>query len=147
MAAATLRLTGLSSTTSTRSVWAACGSGAVRGTATWSSPTGQACTEKWKVEPVPGVLLTPMRPPISSTRCLQIMRPSPVPPWTRAVEVSPWAKGWNSSGRRSALMPGPVSETLKHSRGDSAEGSVQTRSETSPWLVNLMALDSRLSRI
>ena len=35
---------------------------------------------KWKVLPVPTSLSTQMRPPISSTSCDEIVRPSPVPP-------------------------------------------------------------------
>ena len=42
------------------------------------------------VEPAPGVLSTPIRPPISSTSCLEIARPRPVPPYLRVVEASAW---------------------------------------------------------
>ena len=41
-----------------------------------------------KVEPWPGVLSTPIWPPISSTSCLEIASPNPVPPYLRVVEPS-----------------------------------------------------------
>ncbi len=41
-----------------------------------------------KVEPCPGELVTPIWPRINSTSCLQMARPSPVPPYWRVVEAS-----------------------------------------------------------
>ena len=41
-----------------------------------------------KVLPRPGVLSTPIAPPIVSTRCLTIERPSPVPPMSRERPLS-----------------------------------------------------------
>ena len=49
---------------------------------------------------LPGALSTPISPPISSTSCLEIARPSPVPPYLRVVEPSAWANGWNSRAAR-----------------------------------------------
>jgi len=40
--------------------------------------------------PQPNVLSTPISPPISSTSCLQIANPSPLPPKRRVIEVSAW---------------------------------------------------------
>ena len=48
----------------------------------------ESTTPNWNVLPRPGVLSTQMRPPISSTSCAQIVRPSPVPPNLRVVEPS-----------------------------------------------------------
>ena len=66
-----------------------------------------------KVEPWPSRLLTPIVPPISSTSCLQIASPSPVPPYLRVVEASAWVKGGNSGAIWSCRMPIPVSVTVK----------------------------------
>ena len=38
-----------------------------------------------KVDPSPGRLRTPMDPPMSFTSCLQMARPSPVPPYFAGV--------------------------------------------------------------
>ena len=45
------------------------------------------------VEPQPGLLKTPISPPIRCASSLQMASPSPVPPYLRAVEVSACAKG------------------------------------------------------
>ena len=47
------------------------------------------CATKWKRLPRPASLSTQMRPPISSTSCAEIVRPSPVPPYRRVVERRP----------------------------------------------------------
>ena len=49
-----------------------------------------ACTGslKWKLLPRPGSLSTQMLPPISCTSRAQMVRPSPVPPNSRVVELS-----------------------------------------------------------
>ena len=45
-----------------------------------------------KLVPCLGVLSTPIVPCMSPTSCLQIARPSPVPPYLRVVEESAWEK-------------------------------------------------------
>ena len=47
---------------------------------------------KLKVVPRPGLLATRISPPIISTSRLLMVRPSPVPPYLRVVEVSAWLK-------------------------------------------------------
>src|SRR5262245_58938435 len=42
----------------------------------------------WKVEPLPSVDSTQMRPPCISTICLAMARPRPVPPWALVRELS-----------------------------------------------------------
>ena len=64
---------------------------------------------------------SPIDPPISSTRCLEIARPSPVPPVLLACTRSPWKKGVNSRSRVDSGMPGPVSATSKRIRGPAWE--------------------------
>ena len=53
----------------------------------------------------------PISPPMSSTSCLEIARPRPVPPYLRVVEPSACAKGSKSCVERSGAMPMPVSVT------------------------------------
>ncbi len=45
-------------------------------------------TEKWNREPTPTSLSTHIRPPCTSTRCLAIARPRPVPPASRERAAS-----------------------------------------------------------
>ena len=45
-------------------------------------------TTNRKVDPWPGMLSTHISPPMSCTRPLLIARPSPVPPYSRLVELS-----------------------------------------------------------
>ena len=71
----------------------------------WSGTTNQ------NVEPRSGWLITPICPPINSTRLLLIANPSPVPPYLRVVDESAWEKDWKSRSLRSAGIPMPVSET------------------------------------
>ena len=47
---------------------------------------------KWKVLPLSTSLSTQMRPPIRSTSCEAMLRPSPVPPYLRVVEPSACVK-------------------------------------------------------
>ena len=44
----------------------------------------------------PSRLSTAIVPPIISTSCLEMARPSPVPPYLRVVELSAWVKAVNS---------------------------------------------------
>ena len=53
-------------------------------------------TVKKKVLPTPGSLSSQMRPPMSSTRRRQMVRPRPVPPCLRVVDMSACVNGWNS---------------------------------------------------
>src|SRR5262249_30931309 len=48
-----------------------------------------------KVEPRPGVLATVMSPPIIRQKRWLMARPSPVPPYWRAVVASAWENSWN----------------------------------------------------
>ena len=62
-----------------------------------------------KVVPTPGLLCTPMAPPINPTRRFAMASPRPVPPYLRAIEPSACSK---DSKMRSSLptgMPMPVS--------------------------------------
>ena len=113
-------------------------------------------TLKVKVLPTPGRLSTPMLPPISSTSCLLMARPSPVPPNRRVVELSACEKEWNSNVCCSGVMPMPVSRILTSSVtpgrvactcAASAPGWSKVRMETVtlPLSVNLMALVTRFS--
>ena len=45
------------------------------------------------VDPLPAVLRTVIVPPMSSQNCLQIVSPSPVPPYLRVVELSACENG------------------------------------------------------
>ena len=97
------------------------------------------------VEPLPGVLSTPIWPPIISTSCLEIARPRPVPPYLRVVEPSACEKAWNKYGSPSGAMPMPVSVTVKQTvTWVGVSLSRVTRRATSPSSVNLIPLTSRL---
>jgi len=50
-------------------------------------------------------------PPMRSLRSLQMASPSPVPPYSLAVELSAWLKDLKSRSRLWADMPMPVSLT------------------------------------
>src|SRR5262245_27629866 len=69
----------------------------------------------------------------------EMARPSPVPPYRRAVRESAWVKSWKSFACCSAVMPIPLSATASstHSR---PSATLRTRSATSPSFVNLPAL-------
>src|SRR6478736_4555261 len=49
-----------------------------------------SCAVNQKREPCPGVLSTPMRPPMRSTSCRQMASPRPAPPYFRVIESSAW---------------------------------------------------------
>ena len=64
------------------------------------------------VLPSSGALVSVISPPSSCTSSRLIDRPSPVPPYCRAVEPSAWAKASKIRCWSSLVMPIPVSETL-----------------------------------
>ena len=70
---------------------------------------------KWKALPAPGTLSTQMRPPSSSTKRREMVRPRPVPPYLRVMELSAWVKEEKISFCFSGGMPMPVSLTVKRS--------------------------------
>src|SRR5262245_49012435 len=51
-------------------------------------------TENQKQLPLPGLLCTPIEPPIRSINCWQMASPRPVPPYLRVVEESACVNGW-----------------------------------------------------
>ena len=92
------------------------------------------------------MLLTPIRPPISSTIFREMARPSPVPPNLRDDDVSACTNGWNNFLISSGVRPMPVSVTSN--RNTTLPGvwkCVWTRTTTSPCSVNLTPLPTRLS--
>jgi hypothetical protein len=60
-----------------------------------------------KLLPAFGVPPAPTFPPISSASRLQMLRPMPMPPYLRVVELSACAKLLNSSACCAASMPMP----------------------------------------
>ncbi|MNN20133.1 hypothetical protein D3C81_1333940 [compost metagenome] len=92
-----------------------------------------------------GVDATPISPPIRSTSRLQMVSPSPVPPYLREVEESAWVKAWNSLLHCSSLRPMPVSMTSKRSQVPASLSCSRWMAMViSPCPVNLIALLSRL---
>ena len=69
----------------------------------------------WNVLPRPGTpsLSTHTVPPMSSARRRLMASPSPVPPYRRLVDASPWLKDWNSRPTLSGGMPMPASRTIR----------------------------------
>src|SRR5436309_3204267 len=63
------------------------------------------------VESTPASLSSQIRPPMSSTSRRQMVKPRPVPPCLRVVDISAWLKGWNNFADCSFVMPMPVSRT------------------------------------
>src|SRR6516164_2703520 len=93
-----------------------------------------------KVEPCPGLDVTPTRPRCNSTIRLAIVRPRPVPSLGRVLELSAC---WNSSKIlcwSSSRIPGPVSETATRNR----PSATPARITTSPASVNLIAFPTKL---
>ena len=111
-----------------------------------NSPVGRPNRAvKWKELPRPSRLSTPISPPIIPTSRAEMLRPSPVPPKRRVVELSAWEKGWKMTASFSSGMPMPVSVTVKRRRVSAwLCDSAATRTTTSPRCVNLMALPTRL---
>ena len=67
---------------------------------------------KLKLDPRDGTLSTHICPPISSTMRLEIVSPSPVPPYRRVVEPSACVNSWNRRAICSGVIPMPVSRTV-----------------------------------
>src|SRR6266852_4884123 len=140
------RLVELSSTTSTRTSPSCSGwtlllsAGRLFDTRAWAV--------KWKVLPLPGWLSTHIFPPMSPTKREEIVRPSPVPPNFRVVELSTWENASKINFCFSSGTPKPVSRTAKcNMRLSPAAESRATTTATSPRSVNLIALPIRLTTI
>ncbi len=145
ISSSTRRLVSLSSTIRTRrpASGTAGSSAATTGAVAPGAATAKRAV-KWNVLPWPGVLSTHTRPPIFSTRCRVMVRPRPVPPWRRVVDMSACSNGANRRSTSSTAMPTPVSRTAKcapHSSADSRD--TVTSTVTSPRSVNLMPLPIR----
>ncbi len=82
---------------------------------TCSSEHSAAGRSIQKVLPSPGLLSTPIVPPIASISRRQSVRPSPVPS-IPDLSASSLSKGVKSLPSLSASMPGPVSITLISTR-------------------------------
>ena len=142
----TARACGLSSMMSTRrprkSDWSRRGRGV-------AAPLPRRAVKR-NVLPLPGSLCDRRHvPPISSVSCLEMARPSPVPPYLRVVEASACSKAWN---RRADLRLGHADAGVAHRELDElavvgASSSTRTSTTTSPFSVNLTALLQKLIRI
>ena len=92
-----------------------------------------------------------MRPPISSTSCAEIARPSPVPPYSRVVEASACSNGLEDplaacpAGCRCRCRATAKCSTSPSSPRAGDASTLDAR--TSPRSVNLIALPTRLTRI
>ena len=116
--------------------------------ATGASLARSSESSNQNVEPWPGVLSRPRRPPISSTSWRQMVRPRPVPPYFRVVDASAWVKALKRRSWSTGAMPGPVSETSKRRATRSGFScSILTRMMTSPSAVNFTAFEPKLSKI
>ena len=104
-------------------------------------------TVNQNVEPSRGTLSTPISPPMSSTSCLLIASPRPVPPYRRVVEPSSWEKQSKIIDWLERLIPTPLSSTSNLISSD-ADDSLKTenRATTSPLSVNFTALPMRFTR-
>ena len=103
-------------------------------------------TVNQNVDPSPGTLATPMRPPRSVTSSFEMASPRPVPPNLRFVLPSTCMNGVNSRSWSAAAIPMPVSLTRNQSTTPLSRSlSCITDSVTSPSEVNLMALPTRLT--
>lgn len=136
-----VRFVSLSSTTSARVP-----AKSTEGAGVASASARSTGTVNQKRLPLPGVLSTPILPPISCTSSFEIARPRPVPPKRRVVEVSACENGSNSVGSASGSMPMPVSATSKRSTAapSSPARSTAACATISPSSVNFRALPSRL---
>ena len=74
-----------------------------------SSSGTSSVTVKKNVDPMPGMLSSQMRPPISSISRAEIVRPRPVPPNFRVVDPSACVNAWKIASCLSAGIPIPVS--------------------------------------
>src|SRR5438034_2335983 len=145
MPLATFWFTAMSSTTKIRrAVSASCTLAACSASAGASATCNGISNQK--VLPVPGVLMTPIAPPIASISRLEIASPKPVPPKRRLMLASPCENSLNSRPLAESGMPIPVSVTANRRRGSPLSWLPPTRRRTEPWGVNLTALLNRLSR-
>ena len=112
-------------------------------------PVGRSATiSRLKVVPRFSRLLTLIFPSISSTSCLQMARPRPVPPYFRVVVESACSNGTKIRPRFSGEIPMPVSCTsICRTRRPALSGSLARRTETPPAEVNFSALPIRLVSI
>ena len=77
-----------------------------------------------------------------------MVRPSPVPPWRRAMPLSPCSKASNTRCSVASSMPGPVSRTVICTRLIVGECSaIATTTSIDPRSVNLSALPTRFDTI
>ena len=93
--------------------------------------------------PFPGVLDTVIAPPSISQNIRLIAKPSPVPPYLLAVDASACANATKSRPSCSGVIPMPVSSTTRRMSFPSRVA----RTVMTPPSVNLLAFDSRLSKI
>ena len=100
-----------------------------------------------KCDPLPDSLSTETEPPMASLSLRVIDSPRPVPPKRRVMLESSCMKGSKSLPRPLASIPTPVSitESSIRAEGPSIRALILTR--TSPSLVNLIAFETRFSRI
>ena len=153
------RLVALSSTTSTGSLsQPASRSGEPGGGLRRSRPKRAV---KWNVLPLPGFALDPDAcRPSAPTRCDEMARPRPVPPYLRVVEPSACTNGSKIGSlllRRDADAGVADARSAGHGHSELGDGVLPFRASvsgirvtattTSPWSVNLMALPTRLTRI
>ena len=120
------------------------------GSCSWSrrsSASSASGSSNQKVLPRPTALSSPMRPPMSSTSCLAIVVPRPVPPNRRVWVWSAWVKLSKMRRWSWGAMPIPVSRIENFSVTASGPPSTrETWSVTPPRSVNLTAFASRLMR-
>mmetsp|Transcript_23833 Transcript_23833/g.61890 ORF Transcript_23833/g.61890 Transcript_23833/m.61890 type:complete len:295 (+) Transcript_23833:3818-4702(+) len=131
--------------------WLATTSRGLAPLATWGSigPCLSRVIVNQKVLPWPGLLWMPMLPFIMPTSCLQMASPRPVPPKRRVVLASACVKRLNNLACAAFEIPMPLSVTLTRRLTWLSVSMVSFSQLTtiSPDLVNLTALESRLSRI
>ena len=97
---------------------------------------------------MPGSLSTVTSPPMACTSREEIVRPRPVPPNLREIELSSWEKASKIDPSLSLGMPMPVSSTVNCTAlGPLGSAARLSRSTTSPCSVNLIALPIRFTRI
>ena len=109
----------------------------------WSRSSTLRGSVSVKREPEPTTLSKVISPPMRRARRLAIARPSPVPPWRRAIDWSTWKNSSNTLALAESGMPTPVSVTWTATRSPRASADTWTW----PVSVNLMALPIRLVRI
>ena len=138
------RFTTLSSTTTTRKP-ASCDTSAGNSAV---SVSGSRRITKWNSLPCPTSLSTHKRPARASTRRLEMVKPRPVPPNLRVVELSSCENASKIEASLDSGMPMPVSLMVNWMAccplPPDARSTCKT---TSPCSVNLIALPIRFIRI